>query len=459
MKEVYNKASYKNSILGEFHEEFTENKKVSSPRLNINEINKEEIPDLFKNYDYEVCSWPIIIDSYKSSLLEELTFKIPKLISKIPELYFKNDIKKIADYYYEGNQIMAQLGLISLQMNQNSSIRLDLSLPETDFKVLEVNAGSLLGGFELSSFESTLRDLHPSFLNFPREKFKSYNVQQKYFQFLINEVLNYTGEKNEVNIFIGLTDKEDSVRQNAMKFINGLVKKEFTKLKIKGKAYTGDVSELKNENGAVTYRGIPIHGITLLGKNIPLDKTIYRSFIQKKVYLTTHFGYAILGDKRSLVLLRKLALQNCFSKEENELILRSIPFTESLSEKITVFKGKEYDVLELVKKQKNNFVIKDAVGAQGDNVFIGEFETKKSWNEIINLGLEKNYIIQEYCASKNYLAPNKNNLWVDHKLIWGAFGFGEEYGGVWGRLSETINDVGVINSAKGAVEAIIFEYN
>ena len=55
------------------------------------------------------------------------------------------------------------------------------------------------------------------------------------------------------------------------------------------------------------------------------------------------------------------------------------------------------------------------------------------------------------------IAPNKNNEWKPHALIWGAFGFGDTFGGVWVRMSDIENNTGAINSATGAVEVIVYE--
>ena len=60
---------------------------------------------------------------------------IPKLAHKIPKLYFQNDLKKIADFYFEGDQMMAQYAIISTQKEVAVSCRLDLIQATSGFKV------------------------------------------------------------------------------------------------------------------------------------------------------------------------------------------------------------------------------------------------------------------------------------------------------------------------------------
>jgi hypothetical protein len=448
-----------NSILAEFHEDFLA-QAVSGTTGRI-ETKTASTTKLFKNYKYQVCAWPILIEKRTAARLGKLATRLPELLWKIPALYFENDQKRIADFYYNGNEIMAQFAMISHGMKLNPSIRLDISKAASGFKVLEVNAGSLMGGFELGSFENYFRKTHPRLNEKSPFSFKSYQVREHYFAFMVDEIIKYLPSvKNEVNLFIGLVDKEQKVRDNAMEFINTPIKAALEERGMRGGAFTGDLSEIKVVNGELRFRGIPIHAVTLLGENLTMPPAVYRSFLMKKVYLTAHFGYAILSNKRSLGILRELAEQGKFDAEDNQLVLEAIPFTKDVKAQQVRYKGETHDLLTLLKERKDEFIVKDPLGAKGNNVYCGRYESQSDWNKLVEgEAMERNYIAQEFCESINFLAPNANNNWVPHKLIWGAFGFGPDFGGVWGRLSDVSTDVGVINSDRGAVEAMMFEYD
>jgi hypothetical protein len=227
----------------------------------------------------------------------------------------------------------------------------------------------------------------------------------------------------------------------------------------KGESFVGAFSDLSLQNGNLTFEGKKMDAVlatTLEVEGMPPD--VSRAFVMKKIYFPDHLATRIYGDKRNLGLLRVLAEKQQFTKEENELIFKSIPWTIEFKDNNCVYKGIEYQLVSLLREQKNNFVIKIAQGFQGKDVFIGKFSTEEEWERAISIGLEnKNFIVQEFADSKTFNAPNIENEWVPHKLIWGAFGFGENYGGVWVRMTEEKTDVGVINSASGAVEAIVYE--
>jgi hypothetical protein len=153
-----------------------------------------------------------------------------------------------------------------------------------------------------------------------------------------------------------------------------------------------------------------------------------------------------------------LASNNKFSDDENELILNHIPWTAMVEDKDIHYGDGKQPLIPLLRNNKEQFVIKAANGYQGKDVFIGKFSSDEEWEEAINLGLgTTSFIAQEFSDSVTVMAPNKENEWAPHKLIWGAFSFGEIYGGVWVRMSAVKTDVGVINSATGAVEALVYE--
>ncbi|WP_147424560.1 circularly permuted type 2 ATP-grasp protein [Flavobacterium sp. 81] len=196
----------------------------------------------------------------------------------------------------------------------------------------------------------------------------------------------------------------------------------------------------------------------VLAMDMNVTPAIFRAFMMDRIYLPDHLGLRMLGDKRNLSILLELAQNGKFSPDENALILKNIPWTSFIENKKVIFKDSEYILQELLKTDKDKFVIKVARGFQGKDVFIGKFSTDKEWEEALELALKNSaFIAQEFSDSLDFLAPNTENEWTLHKLIWGSFGFGDSYGGVWVRMSEVKTDVGVINSATGAVEAIVFE--
>ncbi|MCV9927828.1 hypothetical protein OIU83_09205 [Flavobacterium sp. LS1R49] len=444
------------TILSDKFSEFRNNIQFPS-RINTDD---ESVPEVFKNYEYPVTAWPILINKEMTDELKELSFKMPKLLQKIPSLYFNNDIKKIAEFYFDGNEILAEFGMMCHDKNVQIGCRLDLTYTEEGFKILEVNMGSSLGGWQIHSLESVIRRNHPELWDEDKSNnYKTRNTLEIYMEYLIEQIIKQVGKENDtLNLFIDMRDVEDTERNKNLCFFDNYYRQALRKKGLTGSAYAADIKTLELINGDLYFEDKIIHGVIILALDVEITPAIFRAFIMDKIYFPDHVGLRMQGDKRNLAILRELAQAGKFALKDNELLLRNIPWTSPVEDKRTIFKGKEYNLSELLKANKDRFVIKAARGYQGKDVFIGKFQSDIEWEEILETALENGFFIaQEFSDSIGFMAPNEQNEWTPHKLIWGAFGFGDFYGGVWVRMSEVKTDVGVINSATGAVEAIVFE--
>ncbi|WP_166923750.1 hypothetical protein [Flavobacterium poyangense] len=444
------------TILSEKFSEFEGNKDIPA-RINT---NHDSVPDVFKSYKYPVSGWPVLINKQMTQELTELSIKIPALLKQISTLYFEDNIKELADFYFGGDEMMAEFAMLCHKKDLEIGCRLDLTFTEDGFKVLEANIGSSIGGWQIQSFESLIRNNHPELVNKDKvSDYKGRNTLQIYMRFLIEQIIKQLGKQDTVNIFMEMGDMEDDVEKKvSLDFFDRLFKEELSSFGLNGGAYAGDMNSLVLTNGNLYFGDKVIHSLIVLAMDMNVTPAVFRAFMMDRIYLPDHLGVRMLGDKRNLSILLELAQAGKFSPEENELILKNIPWTSFIENKKVIFKGTEYNLPDLLKADKDKFVIKVARGFQGKDVFIGKFSSDEEWEEALELALQNNaFIAQEFSDSVDFLAPNRENEWTLHKLIWGSFGFGDCYGGVWVRMSEVKTDVGVINSATGAVEAIVFE--
>lgn len=80
-----------------------------------------------------------------------------------------------------------------------------------------------------------------------------------------------------------------------------------------------------------------------------------------------------------------------------------------------------------------------------EKVYIGKFLTEVACKEaIIKAFKYEEYIAQGVSNSMDFLVPDENNEQSPYKLVWGAFGFGDCYGGVWIRMSILKNITGEV---------------
>lgn len=451
----------KQTILFDVYESFKEQSNSSiSPLINT---DVDILPEIFQGFKYPISSYPVIINEKDTQELAEISVLIPKLLQKIPKLYFENNVKKIADFYFNGDEMIAEFSMMCQERGVPVSCRLDLSLTETGFKVLEVNMGSSIGGMEFQNFEPIIRHTHKTLSNASTGKqFKYRKTQTLYIQFLVEQILTYTQTKSsEINIFL-VSDAEAEKENNEIirSFFEELLKKELQQRGKKGSVYMNTVSSLKMKNDGLYFTENNIHAVLILDFSLnTVTPDLFRGFIMNNTYFPDHLGTTFMRDKRNLALLRRLANANKFEGKENDLVLKSVPWTELITNTDVDYEGERHNIVTLLRKSKDKFVIKIIDGLQGKDVFIGKFISNTDWETVIDMALKSGkYIAQEFSDSLNLLAPNKQNEWVPHKLVWGAFGFGNTYAGSWVRMSPVESTTGVINSATGAVEAIVYEY-
>lgn len=446
------------TILFAKHDEFIAEK---DPELaSLVKCEDADVPEIFKKYHYPVSTWPVLIDKEMTKEIKLLSVRIPKLIAQIPKLYFNNDIQKIADFYLEGDTTLAEFTMMCQDKNILPSSRLDVTYSDDGFKVLEANVGSTIGGWQVQSFDEEIRSYHSLLRNdVTKEQFISRNTQINYIEFIIDEILrSVTGIDKEINLFIGVSEGQDDVisSEETSNFFQDAVNYVCEGRDLKMNVYNDDRTKLYLDGKNLCYNSIRLHGLLDMDEK-EMPPIVFRAYLLGTLYFPDNLATNMYGDKRNLALLRFLAEEGKFSEADNRLLKKCMPWTVEFADKVVDFKGEKCAVTDLIKR-KDDFVIKPFSGFQGKGVHVGKFLTQSEWDVAIaeNLNTGK-FILQEFCDSILYLAPNKNNEWTPHKLIWGMFGFDSMYGGVWVRMSEAATDVGVINSAKGAVEAIVYE--
>ncbi|WP_046759075.1 hypothetical protein [Kordia jejudonensis] len=449
------------TILLDAYTAFMESSKETSSLV---DTNTDELPILFRNFKYPISAYPILVTKAQNQKLEEISTLIPELLQRAPKLYFQNDVKKIADFYFDGDEMIAQFAIMCQEREVPVSCRLDLSLTTDGFKVLEVNMGSAIGGIGLQNFAPIIRKTHAVLSNeTPGKQFKFIQSQDLYIKFIAQQMLAYTQTKSpEINLFL-VADAESEKANNELitSFFDTLLKKELKRKGKRGNVYMNTIASLKMRADGLYFKEKQVHGVLILDFSLrDISPDLFRGFIMNNVYFPDHLGVMYVRDKRNLALMRRLANEGKYTEKENKLILECIPWTEIVTNATVTFQGKTHNIITLLKTQKDQFVVKIIDGLQGKDVFVGKFMTNADWETAIDEAVKSGkYIAQEFSDSLNLIAPTKEGDWVPQKLVWGSFGFGDIYGGSWVRMSPVKTTSGVINSATGAVEALVFEYD
>lgn len=222
-------------------------------------------------------------------------------------------------------------------------------------------------------------------------------------------------------------------------------------------AFICDLKDLKLKEGNLYTSSEQIH--IVYSKSDPLmlefDKLsdLKTAVENKTVSLVNSFPAMYIGESKLILgLLQDEYFQKKYLNEKHiEMINKHIPWTKKLMNIKTFYHEKEIDLLNYIRDNKNDFVIKVDNETRGANIFIGKDTSQEKWKELISTKQDSNWLVQEYCKIPTIRVPMLNNQGLDlplKKFGLDFFMYNGKYTGVVSRLSEK----NIINVGNGGSE-------
>ncbi len=162
--------------------------------------------------------------------------------------------------------------------------------------------------------------------------------------------------------------------------------------------------------------------------------------------------FAVLTDERNAAL---------FSNSEHELIRRHIPWTRLLSDTKTTRDGESFDLLEYVRRRRNDFVLKPNDEYGGTGVTLGWENSESEWDDALNRALadrEHAWVVQERIAIRREVFPMQTAEGVqmrDMLVDLAPYLFRGKMAGFLTRLSST--GLANVTSGGGQVPAMVVD--
>ena len=206
-------------------------------------------------------------------------------------------------------------------------------------------------------------------------------------------------------------------------------------------------------------QGVSIGGAPVAGVVEELDEVtgrdLFRAFKARRVELFTGpIGPLVLGDKRNLALLSER--RDELSPEERDLVDRTVPWTRRVERRAVSYGGVERPLPELLLAEPGAFVLKEATAVGGQGVVVGAAAAPEEWRAAVERALAAgHWVAQEYLATPTYAFQSGDEGWAPHRLVWGPFLFGEEFGGLFVRVLPVARGP-VVNLGRGAQVALAF---
>jgi hypothetical protein len=118
------------------------------------------------------------------------------------------------------------------------------------------------------------------------------------------------------------------------------------------------------------------------------------SFRTKYVHKKMLFG--VLTDERH---------QHYFTAEEREAINRHVPWTRRVSDTRTTYNGQPVDLLDYIRRNRTNLVLKPNDDYGGHGIYIGWETDENAWDAAIEVALGEDYMAQERVTTSREVFP------------------------------------------------------
>lgn len=438
---------------------------------------------------YKLHPWPTFINQHSRREMESVSRKVFDLLRKIPGI-FQNDPFKVAQFYGVPDELARYFieGVDRFDLDILVG-RGDFIVAEDDVKYLEFNVNTNIGGLEIPLWESKYFAV-PLLTDF----YKSHNVifnrkdvcAELLEHLAATQLQRFPERGDEVNIAIPFSDfLNTSKGQDKDTYFNSIYCSVREKLNIpSGKVIFCSYSQIEQQGDYLYVDGQPIFTIMEWCQGF-IPRHLWELFKAGKIICYNGPISWMLSSKSNLALLSSMEDSELFSESEQEIIRRHIPWTRVLKPGETNFHGQSIDMKELLIRNREQLVLKPALGSGGRGIVVGKYTSAQQWEMIIQSALQardwrhlpfkipevekewhdfsmnaQNFVtwtVQEYVESKPLVYQAGDFGFSSHRTVWGFLLFGSNYaGGLVRALPERIPE-GVINCHQGAKLSVMFE--
>jgi glutathionylspermidine synthase len=135
--------------------------------------------------------------------------------------------------------------------------------------------------------------------------------------------------------------------------------------------------------------------ISELIQRMGMENPIVKAVQERAVLMTNSFSAKLMAKKASFAFLSDERNAHLFTPAQQRVIANHIPWTRNVSERKTLYQGKEIDLVPFIAENKENLVLKPNDEYGGKGVYIGWDTTPEKWNEAIHEALNHRYVVQE----------------------------------------------------------------
>jgi hypothetical protein len=120
-----------------------------------------------------------------------------------------------------------------------------------------------------------------------------------------------------------------------------------------------------------------------------------QAYINHDVCLVNPFRCKMLHKKAGFELLTDEAHASWFTPAERKVIHRTVPWTRMVTEKRTIYRGQEIELIPFLRTHRSDFILKPNDDYGGHGIFLGDRLSEAEWDEKLSAALENDFVVQE----------------------------------------------------------------
>jgi hypothetical protein len=152
----------------------------------------------------------------------------------------------------------------------------------------------------------------------------------------------------------------------------------------------------------LVYKRVIIHELLLRCDD---SHPLIRAYLAGDVCLVNSFRCKMLHKKAAFELLTDEANRDWFTPGERKVIRHTVPWTRRVAQRKTHHRGQQVDLIEYVRKNRRQFVLKPNDDYGGRGISFGERTTASEWEAALAEALAGDYVVQEKIELRSEIFP------------------------------------------------------
>lgn len=321
--------------------------------------------------------------------------------------------RNLSDAALENDEIFAKLDLTEAEAKMARidpgyeklcvTSRLDTFIGDESFKFLEYNAETPAGVGDQMQLEIVLEQI-PEIKQFLSENTHwRPKPHQKLLQSLFTVYREHGGKKGKPNIAI--VDWEGvSTEAEFYTLKDYFESRGFRTLIVDPHELEYDGEKLRAGSFEIDifYKRVLIH--EFLEK---FDEThpFIRAYQDGNICMANSFRVKIAHKKASFAIMTDEKYAKYFTSEQLETIKNHLPWTRKVEESKTKFEDREIDLIEFVRKNREQFLLKPNDDYGGKGISLGWETSQSDWETALSEGLKDSFIVQERAEIEKRVFP------------------------------------------------------